>query len=1184
MIINNHILIKSDDLRILKNYSLPETSNNEKEFEYKINAIGKFQKSDGGNIILLNQGMFYFFDNKGEKIFHQNFYSEVHDDLTKNIYTIIPYKKVLNKYYFILSHMNSSKQLVLKYYEIDITVSTPYLSCKATKNEKINYLLENRKKIGNEYSCIKMRMENFEQTDIITCFYIGSYKINRHVLIGVYYEIEKNENSFSFIKKGEYYFNNINAFIIKSVTSPDLHSALVCYIKKNGESECLSFSISNGFSSTTIFTYTNPYNIKKNSFADCLVYDENNSQYVYIISLNENHFKEIRFDKTFTKISNDNNEIKYISEKCEFLRIFSYLYFNSVYHIIADCQNGKNFKLIISELQTKINLRKTTGTEGNNADPANPGSQENENQDSQNNKDDDSFEKKETDKSKSEVFEDFNGFVKDFVGDSSFEVGKSYFIESDDFSVLVKPAGSSVDQNITQVDFSNCEKILREKNNLDDSYNLTIVQISTKSDDERVLTDTIQYKVYDEDYNEMDLSVCSDIKISINYVINDNDILNTTKLALFKNMDIDIINLQDDFFNDICYAYSDNSDDMILSDRRNDIYVNVSLCDSGCTFVSFDIDTNMVNCTCDVKEDVEEDADSTNYATPVISAFFDSNFGVTKCYNLVFSHKNKVKNIGFWVMTVLLVAQVPFLILYIFKGLMPVLNFVQDTMYRNGYLSTKNELYETIKKNDKDEKNKNNKSKNRNKDGLRCSLTVNNVKKSNDSEQIQDGELINYTKDTIRQNSAHKKNEKVVKQNLVTRGENPPRKNNDTESEKSAEKTLLSSKKKNINKPTNIEKIIINQIVDVSNDKNSERSINSENKKENDSKKNENNYKTVKETTDDFVNLDSKRKVFQEEKNKNKTSEKNLKNENENKYNKARTLQSKEMSAGEKSEQNFKEKYISRVNEEENLQKHPGFYSLIKLNLNEEIENIPMESKYVLNNYTYDEAVLYEKRSIWRLYYIYLLSKEDILNTFFFEIPFQLQQLRICMFIFNYSIDIALNAFFYLSDNISDRYHYSGANKYLFTLINNLTITLISTIVTMILVKFLDSLIQSNDKLQTIFENEENELKNKEGYEVSEERKKVIEKYVKNIIKCLKIKIAVFFIAEFLIMFFFWYYVTAFCHVYHNTQSSWIIDCLVSFVYKIVINAAVALGLTITYIISVKYKLKWLYKISMFMY
>ena len=45
------------------------------------------------------------------------------------------------------------------------------------------------------------------------------------------------------------------------------------------------------------------------------------------------------------------------------------------------------------------------------------------------------------------------------------------------------------------------------------------------------------------------------------------------------------------------------------------------------------------------------------------------------------------------------------------------------------------------------------------------------------------------------------------------------------------------------------------------------------------------------------------------------------------------------------------------------------------------------------------------------------------------------------------SYEIALNCFFYLSDNISDKYHYKGKSAILFSLTNNITISLVSSIV-----------------------------------------------------------------------------------------------------------------------------------------
>ena len=54
-------------------------------------------------------------------------------------------------------------------------------------------------------------------------------------------------------------------------------------------------------------------------------------------------------------------------------------------------------------------------------------------------------------------------------------------------------------------------------------------------------------------------------------------------------------------------------------------------------------------------------------------------------------------------------------------------------------------------------------------------------------------------------------------------------------------------------------------------------------------------------------------------------------------------------------------------------------------------------------------------------------------------------------------------------------------------------------------------------------------------------------KISKSIKKCLKIKLAFFFTLSFLLMLFFWYFISCFCAVYKNTQIILIIDTLISF-------------------------------------
>ena len=257
---------------------------------------------------------------------------------------------------------------------------------------------------------------------------------------------------------------------------------------------------------------------------------------------------------------------------------------------------------------------------------------------------------------------------------------------------------------------------------------------------------------------------------------------------------------------------------------------------------------------------------------------------------------------------------------------------------------------------------------------------------------------------------------------------------------------------------------------------------------------------------------------------------------------------------------------------------------LITINAQNDNEYIPPNSNYNLNNYNYEEAIIYEKRSFLRILFIFLMNTEDILNTFVYKQPLELRPLRICLFLLNKSCDIALNGIFYLADNISDKYHYRGSHQFLFSLTNNITISLSSTIITFLLMYFFKTLSQSTSKIEKIFQDEEDLLKENKDYKVDNEKKNEIKQQIENILKCLKIKIIIFFITEIIILLFFLYYITAFCSVYKSTQVSWIYDILISYIISFLISLGISLIGSIIYLISYKIRIKFLYKFIIFIY
>ena len=128
------------------------------------------------------------------------------------------------------------------------------------------------------------------------------------------------------------------------------------------------------------------------------------------------------------------------------------------------------------------------------------------------------------------------------------------------------------------------------------------------------------------------------------------------------------------------------------------------------------------------------------------------------------------------------------------------------------------------------------------------------------------------------------------------------------------------------------------------------------------------------------------------------------------------------------------------------------------------------------------------------------------------------------------------------------------------------------------------NLSNSTNEIRDVFRNEEEKLMKNKKYTVTDKRKKEILNEIDKILKKYKIKIIILIVIEFLLMLFFWYYVTAFCHVYNSTQYSWLFDSFLSILSRTVIDFLLPLGLAKLYRLAVESNIRCFYKIVLFFY
>ena len=181
-----------------------------------------------------------------------------------------------------------------------------------------------------------------------------------------------------------------------------------------------------------------------------------------------------------------------------------------------------------------------------------------------------------------------------------------------------------------------------------------------------------------------------------------------------------------------------------------------------------------------------------------------------------------------------------------------------------------------------------------------------------------------------------------------------------------------------------------------------------------------------------------------------------------------------------------------------------------------------------LNNLEYKLALLIDKRTYFQYYWSLLKKKHLIFFTFFPSKDYNLISIKICLFLFSFSLYITINGFFFSDDTMHKIHEDNGS----FNIIYQIPQILYSTVITAVINVILKQLSLSENNILSI--------KQEKDFNKSRNKSKKIK-------RCLIIKFIIYFILNSLLLLFFWYFISCFCAVYRNTQMILIKDTLISF-------------------------------------
>ena len=731
---NDIILITEDGIikcnpdsnyQLIYNFSLLNITLNELSLECI--SFKQFPLEEGGYILLKVLEFIFILTKDANK---ENVNIWINEEIKSKQVTIIPYLYKNNTCNFFIGFINNNNDREMQFYLYQTDFKTNYIILEIQTFYAYFH--------NNIISCELMYSLNYTNNKLLVCF------------------AEINEEPGSFLTAYIFDPENGLSLIILSTTK-DIHPcigfiisnisqnrkiSLICYISLNNlNSYCLLYDLNKNLWSERI--QINKYNNYNINYYNKVISSFNNNEFFIYFNDNNDNISLIYFNDTF----NINKTIDYKCYTSYSLKPYKnniyyysiFLYKNKYYLYISYLEN-QNYKFEINEIENKCfeyldfnsyNESLLYSTLLSTSYPLNDSLFINETtlltsyiyssqiissipitinssiiyhntsySTSSTNVKNDIIEffnynnneyiiKGNTNIKKEEINKNLNDIME------PIEIGKNYQIIGEDFYLTIKPINSTYIDNTTQIDFSSCEKILREKYNMSSSEILTFLQIELNNNNEQSLINQVEYQVYNNIKEKLNLSYCVDTNIKIFYSIKDN-FIDLSNVKLYSENNIDIFNIRDSFFNDFCNKFSISNNDITLKDRISDIYQNYSICEVGCEYEKFDIETKFISCSCGVKQEINTIIDQLNFKIIAQDVIKDSNFEVIKCYKLVFSFENKLNNIGFLVFIFPILIHFPLFILYFINNIKPIKLFVYKEMEKNNYL-IKNDFQNTYK-------------------------------------------------------------------------------------------------------------------------------------------------------------------------------------------------------------------------------------------------------------------------------------------------------------------------------------------------------------------------------------------------------------------------------------------------------------------------------------------------------
>ena len=210
-------------------------------------------------------------------------------------------------------------------------------------------------------------------------------------------------------------------------------------------------------------------------------------------------------------------------------------------------------------------------------------------------------------------------------------------------------------------------------------------------------------------------------------------------------------------------------------------------------------------------------------------------------------------------------------------------------------------------------------------------------------------------------------------------------------------------------------------------------------------------------------------------------------------------------------------------------------------------DRIKFLSESEIENLSYKDALVIDKRNKTDYYFSMLKEKNKIISIFLNDKDYNINSVKITLFLFNFNLSLTVNALFYVDEAIHEINKNQGAYDLSTEIVRILLSVAIGVIIELLALTHSDI------------------IKLRYFNDVS-----LAEKAVPALIKKLKLKYVLYYLLNIFFNIIFFYYITAFCAIYSIIQTHMISDSLMSVFLAISYSIIFSMISTIIRIYSLK--------------